>query len=293
MLLPEILKSKISEILTFQFKRKVRIFSVQSVSGGDVNSAAKIVSSVGDFFVKWNDGRKFPAMFYKEFLGLKLLDKSQSIKIPKIVCEAKAGSYEFLLLEFIDEARADSKFWYKFGESLAKLHKNTAKDFGLDHDNYIGSLIQSNQKHSDWISFFIEERIQPQLKLAFDAQFTDRAILSAFKRLFTKLNEVIPKEPPALLHGDLWSGNFMITSQGDPCLIDPAVYYGHREVDISMTKLFGEFPLEFYEAYNATSPLDKGWKERLDIYNLYPLLVHVNLFGGAYVSQVFSILRRF
>lgn len=292
-MVPEIIKSKIIEILTFQFKREVRIFSVQSVAGGDINTAAKITSSEGNFFVKWNDGRKFPAMFYKESLGLKILNESQSIKIPKVICEAKAENYEFLVLEFINEASADSKCWIKFGESLAKLHKNTAKDFGLDHDNYIGSLKQSNKKHKDWISFFIEERIQPQLALAFDSQLTDRAILRAFERLFTKLNEIIPKEIPALLHGDLWSGNFMFTSQGDPCLIDPAVYYGHREMDIAMTKLFGGFAPEFYEAYNEASPLDKDWEKRLDIYNLYPLLVHVNLFGGAYVSQVFSILRRF
>jgi len=285
---PEILHHKIIQILTFKQQKEVRIFASQPVSGGDINSAVRLETSIGNFFVKWNQADRFPEMFEKEAKGLELLQSAGQLRIPEVKFSDIAEEYSFLVLEYLEEVSNVTNSWPNFGTGLAKLHKTTTNYFGLDHDNYIGSLSQSNTKKDNWIDFFIEERLSFQLKLARDSHVVDNTVLSAFERLFKRLNEIVPDESPALLHGDLWSGNFMFGSKGEACLIDPAVYYGHREMDIAMTKLFGGFDSSFYEAYNQEYPL-----ERLYICNLYPLLVHVNLFGGAYISQVATILKRF
>lgn len=292
-MLPKVIENKILEILSAQLKRELRIFDIQSISGGSINMAVKVSTKAGNFFVKWNDAHKYPDMFKKETRGLKLLESTGALKIPKVIGKDEVGEHAFLILEFLDQGNIHADFWNRFGSSLAKIHQNTHTLFGLDHDNYIGSLYQSNKQHENWISFFSEERIQPQLKLAYDSNLLDNTILKAAERLFKILNGIIPIGSPALLHGDLWSGNFMIDSGGNPVLIDPAVYYGHREMDLAMTRLFGGFDQAFYEAYHKNFPLEKGWEKRLEIYNLYPLLVHVNLFGGNYISQVASILSRF
>lgn len=290
---PEIIQQKIIQILTSEQKKEVRIFASQPLGGGDINSAARIETSLGNFFVKWNRTDTFPEMFEKEAKGLNMLQSSTQLRIPRVKFADSAGEHSFLVLEYLEQASHETNFWQNFGMGLAKLHKTTADYFGLDHDNYIGSLPQSNRKKNNWIDFFIEERVDFQLKLARDSHLIDRAVLGASERLFKHLNELIPEEPPALLHGDLWSGNFMVGDKGEACLIDPAVYYGHREMDIAMTRLFGGFNHTFYLAYNEEYPLEKGWEQRMDICNLYPLLVHVNLFGGGYISQVATILKRF
>lgn len=290
---PEIIQQKLIQILTSIQQKEVRIFASQPLSGGSINSAVRIETSIGNFFVKWNQTEKYPDMFIKEAKGLELLKSTRQLRIPEVIFTDLAGEHSFLVLEYLEKVSYVTNIWPDFGTGLAKLHKTTADFFGLDHDNYIGSLFQSNRKKDNWIDFFSEERLNFQLRLARDSYLLDSTTLNASERLFKRLNEIVPEEPPALLHGDLWSGNFMIGDKGETCLIDPAVYYGHREMDIAMTKLFGGFDASFYDSYNQEYPLEKGWEKRLDIYNLYPLLVHVNLFGGAYVSQVASILKRF
>jgi fructosamine-3-kinase len=195
-----------------------------------------------------------------------------------------------LLLEFLE--REGSQDWNLAGTLLARLHRNTAREFGLDHNNYIGSLSQSNTFHPTWSEFFAMERILPQIKMARDAGAVDRTLASAAERFCSKLNEIFPDEKPALLHGDLWSGNFFFSTKG-PSIFDPAVYYGHREMDLAMTKLFGGFDDDFYSGYENEFPLEKNWRARTDLCNLYPLLVHVNLFGGGYVRDVVAILTSF
>lgn len=290
---PEVIQQKIIQILTSKQQKEVRIFASHPLSGGDINSAVRIETTIGNFFVKWNQANTYPEMFEKEAKGLQLLQSLGQLRIPQVKFVDSAGGYSFLVLEYLEQAPHETNFWQNFGRGLAKLHKNSVNYFGLDHDNYIGSLPQSNRKKNNWIDFLIEERLNFQLRLARDSHLVDSTILSASERLFKRLNESIPVEPSALLHGDLWSGNFRIGNNGEACLIDPAVYYAHREMDIAMTKLFGGFNVSFYEAYNQEFPLEKGWEQRLDICNLYPLLVHVNLFGGSYISQVSSILKRF
>ena len=179
-------------------------------------------------------------------------------------------------------------FWENFGRDLSYLHQNSNSLFGLDHDNFIGSLVQKNQYHSTWIDFFIHQRIKPQLLLGnFSSDF-----LRSCDKLFVKIEDLFSNEPSSLLHGDLWSGNFLSNNER-PVLIDPSVYFGCREMDISMTKLFGGFDQRFYDSYNENFPLYEGWEERIDICNLYPLLVHVNLFGGSYYNQTKNIIDSF
>ena len=291
-MLPEIIKNKLEEMLGAEHAG-FSIFLSSPLGGGDINRAARLETSVGNLFVKWNRSDRYPGMFDKEAKGLNLLNAANVIRIPRVLLSGLAGNHAFLCLEFIETGSPGNAFWEDFGRSLAKLHKNSKKFFGLDHDNYIGSLPQINKNYPYWIDFFIEQRINFQLELARNSGLIDRSVIKAAEHMFGRLNEIIPVEPPSLLHGDLWSGNFMVSNQGEACLIDPAVYYGHREMDIAMTRLFGGFSAAFYEYYNEEYPMEKGWENRLEIFNLYPLLVHVNLFGRAYVSQVSSILRKF
>ncbi len=292
-MIPEHIQHKIHKILSSKYSNELRIFTSVPLGGGDINSAARLETSHGSFFVKWNSASRYPAMFEKEARGLQLLAESNTLKIPEVVLADEAGPHSFLILEYLESAAKEIGFWENLGTGLAKLHQCTAEYFGLDEDNYIGSLSQSNAKKDNWIDFFIEERISYMLKIARDYSMVDSSLLKAADRLFNRLGEIMPEEPSSLLHGDLWSGNYMVGNRGEACLIDPAVYYGHREMDLAMTKLFGGFSDLMYEAYHEEYPLEKGWEQRVEICNLYPLLVHVNLFGGGYVHQVEGILNRF
>lgn len=262
-------------------------------SGGCINHGGKLTTSGNVYFLKWNDLNKFPGMFEAEARGLTLLRNADALSVPEVIHVGSVGSYQFLLLQHIETSGNIPDYWNDFGRGLALLHRHSATDFGLDHDNYIGSLPQRNQRAASWVEFFVEQRLRVQLRMAHDHGKIDKKVLKEFDSLFPKLSSFFPEEPPALLHGDLWGGNIMATSAGDPCLIDPAVYYGHREADLAMTQLFGGFDSSFLNAYREVYPLETGWEERLDLYNLYPLLVHVNLFGGGYANQVVSILKRF
>ena len=232
-------------------------------------------------------------MFEKETAGLRILASANAVGVPEVVSWGQKDDTAFLILQFIESTSKRPDFWERFAEELAILHHNKADYFGLDHNNYIGSLQQSNRKCDNWPDFFREERLERQVKVARDDGKIETDIVRAFNRFYVKLPELFPDEPPALVHGDLWSGNFMVSEEGKPVIIDPAVYYGHREMDLGMSQLFGGFPPQFYEAYHRFYPLEKGWQQRMDYCNLYPLMVHVNLFGGGYAESVQTILRKF
>jgi protein-ribulosamine 3-kinase len=259
--------------------------------GGCINHGGRLETSSGDYFIKWNDLDKFPAMFEAESRGLGLLRRANSFHVPHVIHSGKTEELQFLILTYTKSSKRVPDYWTRFGEDLAALHRNASDYFGLDHDNYIGSLPQRNSRELRWTDFFIRHRLEPQLELAKDK--IDLGTRKAFGRLFAQLPALLPAEKPSLLHGDLWSGNIMVAEEGQPSVIDPAVYFGHREADLAMTELFGGFDSDFLEGYNAAFPLENGFMERFDIYNLYPLLVHVNLFGGGYAAQVQRILKRF
>lgn len=263
----------------------------EQVHGGDINNAYCLFTSQGKYFLKVNDKNKYPAMFEKEARALELLRKYSSVVIPKVIRYGICVNEQYLLLEWIEKGSQSKTMWEDFGAGLAGLHKQSQQDFGLEEDNYIGSLKQHNALHGEWSSFYTECRIMPLVKILFDSASYSLADSKRADACCKNLKNIFPPEPPALLHGDLWAGNFLITTSGNAALFDPAVYYGHREMDIGMTKLFGGFDHRFYKAYHEIYPLEKDWEKRLKLTQLYPLLVHAVLFGGHYVVSSRDIIE--
>lgn len=283
----------ISNWLIANFGNDCIINNIIPLTGGSINQAYRLNSACGDFLLKYNLASLYPEMFKLEMKGLLLIAQTNTIYIPKPLYTDTAGKYSFLLMEFEHAAIPDKGYWQLFANQLAALHHHTSGQYGLEYDNYIGSLPQSNTLSSNYHDFLINHRMQPLIKSAVDAQLLSRDDVIQFDKLYNKLTHILPIEKPDLIHGDLWSGNLIVNHQGKPCLIDPAVYYGQRESDIAMTKLFGGFPSLFYDTYNDVFPMVKGWEQRIEINQLYPLLVHVNLFGQSYVSQIRQIIKRF
>ncbi|TFF39237.1 fructosamine kinase family protein [Mucilaginibacter psychrotolerans] len=270
-----------------------KIIRAEPVHGGDINQVYCLQTSSGPFLIKINSASRFPDMFNREAEGLSTIAETGAINVPRAVALGEAAGYSFLLMDWIEAGREDNPAMAKLGEGLAKLHRNTMPLFGLGEDNYVGSLQQSNRIHGEWSDFYRAERLQPLLKIAVDNGQLSRADTLQFERIYNNLPDLFEPEAPALLHGDLWSGNFIIDKNKQPYLIDPAVYYGHREMDIAMTMLFGGFGAAFYDAYQYHFPLAKGFEQRLKLWSLYPLLVHVNLFGGVYVQQLRSYVKSY
>ncbi|MEQ8476467.1 fructosamine kinase family protein [Fulvivirga sp.] len=268
------------------------IDSFQTVGGGCINYTGSIITKNTSYFVKWNKVKDFPKIFHKEALGLKLLSRG-ILRIPEVIDNYEGGEFSCLLLENIKPAPKTKNYWQLLGEGLAHQHKITSQKYGLTHDNYMGSLHQDNSQSENWIGFFISSRLKPQIKLARDKGLMDEYISKSFDQLYDQLDSLLEIERPALLHGDLWNGNIMTDDKGSPVLIDPAVYFGNREVDLAMTQLFGGFDDAFYEAYLSTYPISGDLDARIDIYNLYPLLIHLNLFGRGYLSQIVQTVKLF
>lgn len=287
------LKLAVENLLKKKVTLIMKNFEWNKLGGGSINSSYIIRSSHGTFFTKCNNNNTYPELFETEKKNLDLLATTKTLAIPQVIGVAKGDDQSCLVLEYIETGAPHYDFWQEFGHGLAQLHQHTNSHFGLDYDNYIGSLKQSNNQHADWATFFIKERLEPMLQMAFDSGKADEVIVKKFHSLFNQIEDIFPKEKPSLLHGDLWSGNFMSNMDGSPVIFDPATYYGHREMDIAMSSLFGGFDPEFYETYNESFPLEKGWQQRLSICNLYPLLVHVNLFVGSYIQSVRNIVNSF
>ena len=268
------------------------IHSMTPISGGDINEVYRIESAKGLFIAKINDLDQFPEMFDKEAKGLNLL-QLHGVNTPNVVEYFQSEKIQVLILQYIEEGSQNPDFWNQFAEDLAKLHKCSQVQFGLDHDNYIGSLKQKNSFKDTWEEFFITNRIKPLVKIAFDLGRLNQDHLKRFNDFFTVFHELVPSEPPSLLHGDLWSGNLLCSKGQKPVFIDPAVYYGHREIDLSMTQMFGGFNSRYIESYMEIFPLEKGWMERLAIHNLYPNLVHLILFGSSYLGGIEPVIKKY
>ncbi len=221
--------------------------------------------------------------------------EGRGVRVPMPLSVHDDAGGQFILLEHIEEGRRRPDFWEGFGRALALLHRNvTAKRYGFAADNYIGASPQVNRWEEDWLLFFGEHRLRFQAELAFRSGRADSALLSGVEAIVRRLPSLLARPDRAsLLHGDLWGGNFMVGADGGVVLIDPAVYFGHREADLAMTELFGGFGAPFYAAYDEVWPLDLGYPERRDLYNLYHLLNHLNLFGGSYAASVRSIVARY
>lgn len=268
------------------------VLSVRQLAGGDVNQAWRITTSHKAYFLKCNRPNAYPRLFECEAAGLRLLSSGGSVVTPEVVAYDDHGIFPYLILQFVEPGTPDHSSFDEAGRALAALHRKDAPVFGLSYHNYIGTLPQCNAFEADFCGFFLQRRLLPLARKAADAGLAPGSLITAIERLHQHIATVIPDEPPALLHGDLWQGNLLFSSDNHPVFIDPAVYYGHREADLAMTKLFGGFPASFYEAYNESFPLSPGWQHRVDLFNLYPLLVHLNLFGRAYLNQIEQILSR-
>jgi fructosamine-3-kinase len=256
------------------------------LGGGSINEAYEVSLSDGrEVFVKTH-ARAPGGMFGAEARGLRWLAEAGAIRVPTAIAFSDARP-AFLVLELLQPSRRRQSFDEELGRGLAALHAFGAPAFGLDHDNFIGNLPQSNELAEDWPTFYWTSRLEPQLRMATDRGLIDGGTRTQFVALSRVMEERVgPPEPPSRLHGDLWGGNLHVDESGGPCLIDPAVYGGHREIDLAMMKLFGGFGAKAFAAYEETWPLAPGAAGRVPLYQLYPLLVHVNLFGGSYVGSV-------
>jgi fructosamine-3-kinase len=269
------------------------ISQMQYMGGGCINNAVKLSTNRNNYFLKWHESAEARPMFEAEAKGLQMLAAVKALRIPEVINTGFTDGKAYLLLNFINSRRKEPDFWQQLGYRLAALHCQTQPFYGLDHTNYIGTLEQHNEPCQLWIEFFVEKRLKVQAGLAYYNQLADSGLLRKLEKLYTQLPELLSPGKPSLLHGDLWSGNVISDEYGLPCLIDPAVYFGHREMEIAFTRLFGGFEPAFYSAYQEASPMEPGYLERFDIYNIYPLLVHVNLFGSSYLSGVEKVLRRY
>jgi fructosamine-3-kinase len=268
-----------------------KITQSASVGGGCIADSRKIKTESGrEFFLKTGD--LSTQMFHCEANGLKELSKAQSLRVPKVIAVAD----DFLLLEYISQGIHPNDFFEKFGQGLARLHRFQGEHFGFFEDNYIGATPQLNIPDSDeaqdWTVFYFNKRLLFQYKLAERNGFASPRLKNSFMKLESSIDSILKgsEEPPCLLHGDLWGGNYLCDESGEAVLIDPAVYYGHREADLAMTKLFGGFSAVFYESYHCEYPLPAGWEYRENIYKLYHVLNHLNLFGTGYLREAEQLL---
>ncbi|HTL10222.1 MAG TPA: fructosamine kinase family protein [Chitinophagaceae bacterium] len=265
----------------------------EQVPGGDINQTYKLHSAGKNYFLKLNNASSFPGMFAAEAEGLHFLRHHSMLRIPQVLVYGATEDTQWLLLEWIEKGAVAKTSMERFGQRLAEMHQQPQAYFGWTGNNYIGSLRQTNTAHEDWMSFFTACRLQPLITHLLDTGAAVGITSKTVDRFFQNIQDMFPKETPSLLHGDLWSGNFMIDATGTAAIFDPAVYFGHREMDLGMTRLFGGFNENFYKGYNSIYPLEKGWEERLPLSQLYPLLVHAVLFGGHYIAQVQSTIMRY
>lgn len=284
--------SAVEFLLTWFLGEQVRVVSTTPVYGGSINTCEKIGTTAGDFFMKWNTHEQIQS-FIAEREGLQTLRETNTFIVPEIINIAQTGDTSLMVMQNIISSEPNDAFWEQFGYCLASLHRYTSDTFGFHSDNNIGSLPQKNDKHKSWQTFFIEMRLLPLLTLAEQSGTFGSTVIKRFEKLFPLLNDYFPEEAPALLHGDLWSGNFLCNHKGNPVLIDPAVYFGHREMELSFMNLFGGFPTRVFEVYQEVFPLFPDWRDRISTYNLYPLLVHCILFGKSYWNPIDQTLRSF
>jgi fructosamine-3-kinase len=283
----------IAQILSKHTGESTQIDDFQFFYGGNFNLAVRLRVKNTEYFIKWTQG-DHQGLFEAEAKNLQMIHATGAIQVPQVLGVGRLDEKEYLMMECIESADKHANYWHDFGEKLAHLHKNTSSlGHGLDYTNFIGAATQENSWKKDGVEFFIENRLNKQVDRAlYDRKITPE-LAENFQRLYEKLPDLLPHEAPALIHGDLWSGNAMVNEQGLVTLVDPCCYYGLREAELAFTTMFGGFDTKFYEAYHATFPIEKGFHERIPLYNLYPLMVHVNLFGEGYLPAVNKILASY
>ena len=288
------LKNRLEKLVKYiSEKIGAHITSYRSVTGGDISCAYLLQTHTKKYFLKRNDKPFALKMFRAEQKGLQAIESTQTIAVPHVhVVESFEGK-SFLLMDFVESKRPDESDFQHLGTQLASLHLCTQACFGFSGNNFIGSLPQSNTSHKNWADFYWEERIFPQLQLAQKNGLLLQSKTPMPEKAITVFNEIFGEVKPALLHGDLWGGNYLISTDGTPYLIDPAAYYGHSVADIAMSKLFGGFAPSFYAAYHEIIPKSGNYQQQIELYQFYYLLVHLNLFGSGYYPKVAFVLKRY
>ncbi len=288
----------LKEAVSLAKGKGITVEKKQAVQGGDANEAYRLVLSDGSLLFLKANSISDADFFRAEAEGIAVIRKTGTVRVPDIYAIGTDGGYSFLLMEHIDKAWMGQGFWEELGRNLASMHRADTASFvsggkyGLSSDNYIGAGKQKNTPKSSWIEFFSECRLRPQFELA--AGYFDSRTLKMANRLLDRLDRFLfEPETPSLLHGDLWSGNFMSDENGRPVLIDPAVYVGCSEADIAMTELFGGFDRRFYDSYFEVIGMVPGYEDRRDLYNLYHLTNHLNLFGSTYLRAVVRTIEKY
>lgn len=283
-----------NEILERLKQLNLGIETIVPIKGGDINDAFRIESFNKKYFLKVNSATNFPNLFIKEARALNTIKETKTFPIPKVLNLGEVGKdFQYLLLEWIEPSTPTVVNWEKLGRNLAKLHQNTNNQFGWSEDNYIGIVLQPNKFEDNWNDFYSQNRILPMMKLLKNKQLITSKQIKSAENLCKQFDSIFPKEKPALIHGDFWNGNIIAGEKGEFNLIDPAIYYGNKEMDIAMAKLFGGFDDTFFDAYQEINPLEPGYEERLPVTQLFPLLIHAYLFEGYYVKDVQTILKKF
>jgi fructosamine-3-kinase len=279
------------------------VVAIESLGSGHGVVRARATTADGAVLIKWRGESSsrvgWPAPLDAEARGLRLLAEVGALRIPAVLAYRPAGDSrgELLATEWISsDSRADRHaVGQALGEHLAALHRSTASRYGLDHHNYCGVTPQRNTPHDSWLQFWRDERLGYQMELAVSHGLLPAARRARLERLMSQLSQWIDDSQvqPSLIHGDLWSGNWLMDDRGQPALVDPAAYYGDREADLAMCALFGGFPASFWQAYDDSGPPAPGRDQRRPIYQLYHLLNHLNLFGESYGAQIDATLRRY
>jgi len=275
----------IADAITAASGKPFHFQHADSIGGGCINSAYRLLCEGQSYFIKLNSAERLD-MFEAEADGLQGLAAARAIRVPVPVCTGVEGSQAYLVMEYIESGGGNGGAAEDFGQQLARMHQHSSEQFGWHRDNTIGSTPQPNTPKDDWLEFWREYRLGYQLGLA-EQRGGSISLLRKGEELMRLLPNLFTdyQPSPSLLHGDLWSGNYAVTHEGEPIIFDPAVYFGDREADLAMTELFGGFPRRFYAAYNEAWPLDDGYQTRKTFYNLYHILNHFNMFGGGYAGQ--------
>lgn len=281
--------------LSARFGKQVEIFNSGSLGGGCINNASKIETSEGAFFLKWN--ADCPSdIFSREAESLKELKKASGdlLIIPEVFsAKDKDATPGFLVLEYLEPGNYFQNSDVILGRGLATIHKYQSDKFGFYSNNYCGSTLQDNSRKNNWAEFFRDNRLRFLLDLIAKERPLPIEEEEIYYRLLEKVTSLIPEDSkPVLIHGDLWSGNYMMTAKG-PALIDPASYYADCEMEMGIMTMFGGFSERFYEAYNEINPLRKDWRKRNSLYQLYHVLNHYYLFGGSYRGQAIQIAKSY
>jgi len=268
----------------------VKINGFSNVFGGDINQTFRLdLAKSGFLFIKVNAAQRL-GMFEAEYIALKTIHASKSIKCPQPIITGSFENKSYLVMEYIEFGSGTGNTYAEFGRQLAAMHKTTNANFGFDIDNTIGSSPQYNSYKENWLEFWRDKRMLPQLEMA-EKNGSGKGLRLASDKVLAKLDEFFPAQPvPSLLHGDLWSGNYAADKDSKPVIYDPASYYGDRESDLAMTELFGRCPDNFYASYDEVCPLPDGYSRRRTLYNIYHIINHYNLFGGGYAAQAQRML---